>query len=594
MISALAFCLILSACLQSRPQPAVSPPMSSMSTMAEQCTPRPDAVWRIWRGTSWPTAVDALLVEQETVWAGTSSGTFRIDPKSDVLMSAPNAESPSGVYRLFPLGNGRVWASNNEGHWYYDGQEWMPLQITGTVVSPSVIAIELNGDVLLETFVSRSTIRYRLPGHVPPPRYRLWEATREPVSSHWDPNECRFKTYISNGFSYRSQAECLALKQARQTVQEKIGQYAYVALDADRSIWWVAIPLGYTSPVLGHWSKGISTTFQLPVKAVNALAADRTRGIWLGTDKGLAYSDGKTLRWTSLGLGACTISATPYDVAIDSQGTVWLATSAGIQKLTRNELNWQSVMDVGLAGQEIFRPVRAIALAPDGGIWASHGYDLWRFGSSSTMSPIRVPDPTCQIEHLQVDVSGNVWGTSAHCGMWQFIPSANSGEWVHHNPDGPISSIVLSTAGDLYAAGDAGLFLFTATPSRNPTQVSLPWRWVEPSPRGNHVIAADKRNGVWIGSPRTGALWHYLSGDWIPIGDVFEKARLNNLHVDNQDQLWAEVGQALMINNGSAWRTITLPIAMTNRKLTSDPDGRIWIIGDEGVAVYNPAADKRP
>jgi len=64
--------------------------------------------------------------------------------------------------------------------------------------------------------------------------------------------------------------------------------------------------------------------------------------------------------------------------------------------------------------------------------------------------------------------------------------------------------------------------------------------------------------------------------------------------VDNQDQLWAEVGQALMINNGSAWRTITLPIAMTNRKLTSDPDGRIWIIGDEGVAVYNPAADKRP
>jgi ligand-binding sensor domain-containing protein len=252
-------------------------------------------------------------------------------------------------------------------------------------------------------------------------------------------------------------------------------------------------------------------------------------------------------------------------------------------------------MDMGLAGRENFRPVRAIALAPDGSIWATHGYDLWRFGGSITMSPMKVPDPTCQIEHLQVDGVGNVWGTSAHCGMWQFIPSANSGEWVHHNPDGPISSIVLSTSGDLYAAGDAGLFLFPVTPSQGPTgKASLPWHWVNPSPRGNHVIAADQRNGVWIGSPKTGALWHYLGGDWIPVGDIFEKTRLNYLYVDSRDQLWANIGQALMVNDSSTWHTITLPIAMTGRKLTSGSDGRIWIIGDEGVAVYNPAVDKWP
>jgi len=346
---------------------------------------------------------------------------------------------------------------------------------------------------------------------------------------------------------------------------------------------------------LGHWSKGISTTFQLPVRAVNALAADRAHGIWLGTDRGLAYSDGKTLRWASLSPGACTISANLYDLVVDSQGTVWLATSAGIQTLTRNELNWQTVMDIGLTGQEIFRPIQAITPAPDGSIWATHGYDLWRFGGSVPMSPVKVPDPNCQIEHLQVDGTGNVWGTSAICGMWQFIPSAKSGKWVHHNPDGSISSIVLSTGGDLYATGDAGLFLFTGKALQGTSgNTGLRWRWVNPSPRGDHVIAADRHNGVWIGSPKTGALWHYQAGDWVSAGDVFQRSRLNYLYVDSRDQLWADVGQALMVYNGKTWHTITLPIAMTDRRLTGGPDGRIWIIGDEGVAVYDPAADRQP
>ena len=43
--------------------------------------------------------------------------------------------------------------------------------------------------------------------------------------------------------------------------------------------------------------------------------------------------------------------------------------------------------------------------------------------------------------------------------------------------------------------------------------------------------------------------------------------------------------------DGKAWRSISTPVK-TIDELRAGPDGRIWVVGYNGLAVYDPAVDK--
>jgi ligand-binding sensor domain-containing protein len=581
----LIFCAILSACQLLRPQPpatpTILPTVSPVLAEAAQCALRSDAMWRTWRADSQPGVVYTLLTEPGSVWAGTNLGAFRIDPRTGVATQSLDYATSNGIRKLFPLGEGRVWADTGRGPFYFDGKEWTPLQITGTVSPLNILAIDLNGDVLLEVSVSRSYIRYRLPGHVPPPRYRPWEATREPVSNWGVPTDCQFQAYISSGFSYHSQAECQSLNQARQTIQEKTGRDAYVALDADGSIWWAISSFLYSAseqPLLGHLSKSVSVTLQVPSRYINWIMPDPAHGVWIGTESGLLYSDGQDVRSVSLRFGACTIPGNPSGLVVDARGTAWVVTWDGIRALSPNETEWRHIPD---PIQPSLRPAqanRSIAPASSGGIWATHTYDLFRIGSTVSVPPVKLPDQ-CFVFDLAADAS-NVWGWGGNCGILQF--NLSSASWVRHDSaKSDLGQVVIGSDGTVYTLEWDGLYAYAGSEWQRVLEINA------------SVIVPGRQSGVWIASRARDKLWYYKAGQVTPYGLQFDEHVMQSMAVDNQNRLWAVSGDVLSVFDGKNWRSVSTPMRQI-RELVGGPDGRIWLVGDLGVAVYDPAKDKQP
>jgi len=361
-----------------------------------------------------------------------------------------------------------------------------------------------------------------------------------------------------------------------------------LAIDADQSIWWA------NQVKLVHLTNGHLTTFALPPHQLHALASDPRHGVWLGTSRGLAYSDGNALHWPSLSLDACTIPA-PTDIAIDSQGSAWTITWGKLQTLALGETAWQPVPDSDLISSYDDKTIYAVAAAPDKGVWVQ-GYRLGRFGGAATPSLVRTSSLWCpgNLLQMQVDKAGNIWKTAGDCGVVQFIPSARGGKWVRHIPGGRIESVALGTDGAVYAAGSQGMFVFTGKIYPDPpSTLGSAWRPAALNLPRDLVLAADRDSGVWLGSPQTGELWHYRAGQMTSLDQQFERDVLLQLYVDRRNRLWAGVQDRLAVYDGKTWKSLSAPAGIIS-KLTGGPDGRIWVLGSDALAVYDPAADMQP
>ncbi len=556
-------------------------PMSALSG-SSTCSSRSSQPWQVWRAVQNVAPVYALLVEQGSLWAATQSGVFRVDPRTGAFTRV----FTYGASHLLPLGDGRIWVASAPPV-YYDGTEWMTVTISGTTSNLYDWALDLNGDLVTAAY---RVGFYRFAGHIPP-RDRPWVPTAAGViSGLLDPAKCQLQAYNRGGLSYRSQAECQALQSARQTVPKGNEKDTQVVLDADGSIWWISV-LFPGPATLGHLSKSESATLVLPVRSIFALAADPVHGIWLGTDRGLAYSDEEKLQWVSLGLDGCTLPYEPQGLAVDEHGTVWLQTRFGMgtYALSSNETNWRLVPVPNLSGQDAARPILAIAAAPGGGIWATHGYDLLRVGGATTMQSITLPFQKCVIWSLIAD-SNSVWG-SADCGPVQFIVSRAS--WVQHDANiGRERPFSISPDGTVYAAGLRGLYAYTGTVNAAGDLI-LEWRLA--CEQKVTFFAADKQGGVWVASREPDKLWYWKSGQATPRDLPSDKEMLLLLTVDNQNRLWAVQGNTLTVYDGTNWRSIGVPIDYYKiRGLICGPDGRIWVLGADAIAVYDPAVDKQP
>jgi len=497
------------------------------------------------------------------------------------------------VTKLFPLGEGRLWAEGTRGKFYYDGRVWSPLQITGTRGLPGIYAIDLEGDVWLSFYEGRQINYYRLPGHVPP-RDSPWQAQEISAAQvSLNPTMCQAQAYVSPGMSYRSPAQCEAILRAQQILRGR-NLWGDVALDADGSLWSfyvVTQPERSPRPVLSHLRLDQSITVQdISLDQYYALAPDPTHGIWLGTDKGLVYSDGQSLRWLTLGLDICSTPAEPIGqgaFVVDAQGKAWMATADGLYALAPGDREWQFVPDPSAAGREAARSIQVMAAAPGGGVWATHGNDLFRLGGGHTARPVQLPDPRCGVWSLAADPEF-VWsalrtrGDAKACDLVQFVISAQA--WAYHPvPQGYLWRVVVGTDRTVYALGPEGLYKRVVIGSRS--------EFRPVGAKGADLITADRQGGVWVASRATGALWYYHSDRLNLRGQSFAPFALQQIAVDPQNRLWGALRESLAVYDGNAWRTLATPMRQI-RELTCGPDERVWIVGDLGVAVYDPEKDK--
>ena len=563
---------------------AVTAPASASAPSPSESPTAPAAAWRFWLAASQPLAVYALAMERGTLWAGTSFGIWRIDPSTGAYIAD---QTQGQTQQLLPVDDG-VWAVGRDSLYYFDGQTWIktgfdfgPLSFVGASYT---LGMDPAGDMWLSYYAYRSFVVASYPGHVARAGVP-WTNSRAPnASQSGDARECGYwQAVASGGYVYRSEAECQTLRSARQAISAIAPDYALLAIDADGSVWWTSWATGST---LGHLlPDGSSTTQDLSAGRVYALAAEPTHGVWIATEQGLAFSDGASVRRVSLGLDAYTLRGTPRNIAVDTQGNAWVITSDGVYRLAANEARWRPVTDFGLQGDSKALPLGTIAAAREGGMWATHGWDVWRFGGASSTTPVTAPlGENCSLVHLAVDAAGNVWSLAQSCGIYQFNPV--SGEWAQHFPGSFMSELTFGADGSVFALGPEGLW--AKAPGAG--GVVPGWELIAAnSPDLYGTIAADGDGGVWFSSNGTGELRRYHDGQVTSHGLRFRPYGTNRMHVDGQARLWIADVNDLAVYDGRDWQRIPMPNIGPAVELIGDDSGRIWIGGIDGVAVYDPA-----
>lgn len=517
-------------------------------------------------------------------------------------MSYENVGQPT---RLLPLENGGLLAGTAyRGLFYFDGNKWTKLQLGGYTSTNYIsdLGIDREGDLWIYAAWFRGGGFAHYTGHIPPAS-GAWQEDKSVTLTKWDSADCQqWQAFATGGYTFHSPAECERINAQLQTVERIVKQRPLVAVDADdEKLWWA------TPGALGHLLDNDFITLTLPVQNVYALVRDPVQGVWVGTDKGLAYSDGITLRWVSLGLEQCAFRGMPRDIAVDTQGIAWLLTTEGVAKLPPGESDWQMLTFASMGAEKDY-PTRAIVADRQGGIWATQSWNVWHW-TSTTISPIsRIPNQNCTVTTLQVDSNGNLWLPAYRCGIFEFNPTTS--QWTQSYPDTFVEAVSPSINGTVYARGYNGLYWYTGTITVNDELAGYPvlrpqWRQILPkdSAVGQYPftfkLAADHKGGLWIGATEEGRLWYYKDGQLEQMEQQFDKSALHTLHVDGQDWLWLVENDLLMVcqdctASRAHWRRIPLPISGSVSKLTDGPDGRLWLIGHNLIAIYDPNAGLQP
>lgn len=583
--------------------------LTSAIPVTLSCDSHRDTAWRSW------TAVDlmpfhALLADRGLLWVSTSLGVFQVDPRTAAFTRTLSSDTAAGMHQMFPLGEGRLWGNTSNGPLYYDGQVWSTMPIAGMPTPqdrghyPYVRGIDRNGDLWTVSQVGQQVTYYRFPGHFPPPNGAPWIATPVPDVPHDDICE-----WPSDPARYRSLAECQTLYRTNGSLGANpsgLGWTDNLLMGADGKTWrlghYTSATIDKTVWVLAGIDRNQIITQELPITFAGPMAADPQQGIWLGTDRGLLYSDGKDLRLGLIkDLDACVSPSYVKEIAVASAGTIWARSLFdGMYALPPGTVEWQRITDATPAGPQPTKQIILIAAATQGGIWATHGDDLFRFGGPDAMSPIQLPE-NCRLGESDASKlivkAGSLWATGAECGLLQF--DVAKATWILHrtlwSPNGWVRlgefGIDADADGTVYALSRMGLYTHTTQSSMSDIHPSE-WRRVPLQVNANRIVV-DHTNGVWLASTYEGRVWYYNHSRVTTLDVSLEKDRLRGLSVDSQNRLWIILDRALMVYDGHRFRRMTMPLRYIDA-WTIGSDDRMWLNLDGSVVVYDPTKDKQP
>ncbi len=426
--------------------------------------------WTYWLVTTRPYIVYVVKTIGNTLWAGTEYGVYRINVSTRNYLNYPEV---GPIRALFPIEDGKLWAAGQAGVFFFDKRQWKTLtESSGSFKYPTSMNIDANGDLwlLYHTTSSRpdSTSGDHFVGHMPP-YGTAWEYEG---SYAYDFNH----PYDQIPWSLKAQPDLILIDRSGDTW--KIIDRTLYRLPANSSN-------NQKLPLAG--TENAPTSLDLPVDWLTSIALDPIHGVWLGSDGGLFYSDGVTMRWVPLGQKSSLLHAEPRNIAIDTEGNAWVVTAQGVQRLLVHDSQWQDVTDFGLGLGINEWPLGTIAAAREGGIWATHGQDLWRFGglSSTPLMGAPLPQDSCRLIHLAVDPDGNVWSPLSNCTAHEIVFRPKTGEWQLDPPNayvpqwptgsftnlpavGTIRDEVVSPDGRVWIAGDRGVAVYDPAKDAQP------------------------------------------------------------------------------------------------------------------------------
>jgi len=577
----------LSGCAQSVAEPPPQP-------LCGVALPEQGA-WRwVWRSHLPEAGIWAVARDGDRLWLATPDDLVRLDLDTlECTRFAHTEDEPalplSDVRALAPDPEGRLWAAGDHGLARFDGVRWRAVL---TDVHAHGLAFDAAGNLWVGTTSASGGIAWlRYPGHEPPEGGR-WEAEEhrasppeEGVCDRWSamagatsclprfhsPQECRLLTAWQQRLASAPPPEGVA----------PWGEHPPIAAESQDHVWLLAERLpDQPEPhqVLLGFDGQTWQVLPWPYGRTSLLAADEGRGgVWVGTEEGLVFSDGQAAQRYLLTPG----DAVPLgpeatlDLATDADGRLWAATSDGLLLYNERTDSWQPT---GVDWPAL------ISADDRGGLWAVPRFtpegDFGYFDGEEWTFYEFPPDWPCTPRSILADVGGGLWLSSFSCALRGF----NGEVWDEYD-SGPGGGLLARGPGrEVYAAEIAG-------------EVRR-WdgeRWeVLPSPAASPSLevtdlAVGPNGTVWIAYGQPPSLRRYQDGVW---SDVPLETGVTALLVGSDATLWAAAEGMLLHYDGDAWERIESPFPLGRADaLAEDRQGRIWVGGQTGLAVYNPQGE---
>jgi len=283
-----------------------------------------------------------------------------------------------------------------------------------------------------------------------------------------------------------------------------------------------------------------STSGGLQNNSVMAIAQDNSGNMWFGYSgnaPGLTKFDGST--WTTYTSSDGLIGDNVADIAVHPDGTLWIATNAGVSAFDGSSFTNYTTSD-GLLGTNVM----SVEIDFNGHIWFgfSNGISVFDGNTSwTTITDYGLPQTGGYILTMSADNDGKMW-ISAMDGVafwdgsvWTGYPNATTGNLLPN-----IYSITADTAGGIWFAcsdyTDGGISKLETTGT---------WtRYISAfaDTLGElYGIDADGFGNIWVGQFMTG-LWAHDGYNWTlysTSNGLISNDLSNVIYVDNENNVWA-------------------------------------------------------
>lgn len=400
----------------------------------------------------------------------------------------------------------------------------------------------------------------------------------------------------------------------------------------------------------------------LPDAQVNAILAAKDGTVWLGCGPFLVHFDGRTMH--NVALPAIKPESRILALAEGSDGTLYAGTDgAGLLQVQhgkatpatgwpvdtatsvrallalpggdlvaglRNGLLRHNAKGWSTMAVPFTAPVSALAVAPDGAIWAgTYGDGAWRLGPDGTSTAYNEKNGLLQnnVRSLLIDRRGRLWaGTkfganlleegrlrtfTVHQGMpndnvWSLFQDDGGGIWIGTDgagvlryagasfvtytvTEGLCSDLVMCLAGD--RQGDLWLGTYGNGVCRMDGMAQV--NTLDGLPNNTVWSALEDTDGsLWFGT--SDGLCHILNGVVVPLDSAqqLRGQRVLALYRDPSGTLWCGTRDGVFLIHGDG--TVELRQAMNGsplrgvRNIRSGAGGSIWLASDLGAVHIAP------
>jgi signal transduction histidine kinase/ligand-binding sensor domain-containing protein len=321
----------------------------------------------------------------------------------------------------------------------------------------------------------------------------------------------------------------------------------------------------------------------LATNNVDLIFQDRAGNIWAGSRNEI-FGRWDGANWHTVNVGDFTDKSSGICMEEDAEGTLWVATEAGLVQLRRSSVVVYAKRD-GIVNSKVW----SVCEGEDGEIWAGNERGLSRIDKSGNISSIPFTGRAADAQDRCVwpKRGGGVWTAKNNVGLYACVDSnaipAATAELLHTLlPTNQITCLGEGRTGLLYVCTDAGVFGF---------RQDAPLPWAEPEitlpVAGVRSMVETSDGTLWMGTDGNGLAFR-RHGE---INYFTQKDGLIGNHVwsilDSKDgTLWLGTDKGLSCYQNGSFSSFTHRQGLLEDRINcilADNDGYLWLSGLSGI-----------